>query len=190
MRDVLELPRLSLEERDRRWTRTRAAMEARGPRLPRAVGLAASVGFLHRQCPLSVPDRRQRRVQRAGIPADGEPTSFVLMPTFLEGWPRARIGSPTCVPGAAHWADTVADRLERAGAHGAGSAWTDWPARSIPTAGCRTASICGSTNCCRRPSSINLDDMMEMLRTVKSDEEIAILVTGRATRRPDAGNLP
>jgi hypothetical protein len=69
MREKLELPRMSLKERDRRWALTRKEMEARGLDCLVPVGLARGVGLLHRQCALSVADRRQCRIQCPGISA-------------------------------------------------------------------------------------------------------------------------
>ena len=57
----------------------------------------------------------------------------------------------------------------------AASAWMGSPARSIPMAGCRTAFICACRSFCPAPSSLHLDDMLEKVRTIKSDEELGIL---------------
>ena len=81
-------------------------------RLPRAVRLAGDVGLQHRQRPLPLPDRRQCRVQRAGFPAvrRADLASSIRRSSPTTGAAR-RTGSRTCGPGAARFADSVADRL-------------------------------------------------------------------------------
>ena len=112
MRKLVEYPTPSLQERDRRWAAVRKEMAASEPRLPRAVRLAGDVGFQHRQRPLPLPDRRQCRVQRAGVPASGEPTSFIYSPVFTDYWRGAQDWVADVRPqNAARFADSVADRL-------------------------------------------------------------------------------
>ena len=46
------------------------------------------------------------------FPADGEPTAFVQMPTFLQGWRAAQDWVTDIRPRAKTWADTVVTRLK------------------------------------------------------------------------------
>ena len=75
------------------------------------------------------------------FPKNGDPTCFVLMPTFLDGWRaaqdwvtdiRARRGSSADL-----WSGVSPNLVSRLAA----SEWTVLPGRSIPTGGCRTASM-------------------------------------------------
>ena len=183
MREVLELPRLSLAERDRRWSATRQQMEARGLDCIVLWGWPAMWDFCTANARYLSPIGGNAEFNILVFPLHGDPTSFVLMPTFLDGWRasqdwvsdiRARRGS---------WADSVAQRLSELGLTG-GRIGMDGLAGPLDPDGWLPHSV--HQRLCEllpKVEFINLDDMMESMRTIKSDEELEML--GRAAQLGD-----
>ena len=183
MREVLELPRLSLAERDRRWSATRQQMEARGLDCIVLWGWPAMWDFCTANARYLSPIGGNAEFNILVFPLHGDPTSFVLMPTFLDGWRasqdwvsdiRARRGS---------WADSVAQRLSELGLTGA-RIGMDGLAGPLDPDGWLPHSV--HQRLCEllpKVEFVNLDDMMESMRTIKSDEELEML--GRAAQLGD-----
>ena len=86
MREVLELPRLSLAERDQRWSTTRQQMKARGLDCIVLWGWPAMWDFCTANARYLCPIGGNAEFNILVFPLHGDPTSFVLMPTFLDGW--------------------------------------------------------------------------------------------------------
>ena len=183
MREVLELPRLSLAERDRRWSATRQQMETRGLDCIVLWGWPAMWDFCTANARYLSPIGGNAEFNILVFPLHGDPTSFVLMPTFLDGWRasqdwvsdiRARRGS---------WADSVAQCLSELGLTGA-RIGMDGLAGPLDPDGWLPHSVYQRLGeLLPKVEFINLDDMMESLRTIKSDEELEML--GRAARLGD-----
>ena len=137
MLSMKSLPRLSLNERDRRWATVRKEMATRGLDAIVLWGWPMMWDF-YRQRALSLPDRRQRQFNVLIFPATGEPTSIIQMPTFVAGWNSAQEWVSDIRPSKS-WADLVGEPAEGAQArrrqdrHGRST-----PARSTLTVGCRT----------------------------------------------------
>ena len=80
------------------------------------------------------------------FPRRGDPTSFVMMPTFVEGWRIAQDWVADVRAKRGTWADTVADRLNELGLrrrphrHG----WTGWTTRSRRLAAAQRVQQAGS----------------------------------------------
>ena len=183
MREVLELPRLSLAERDRRWSATRQQMEARSLDCIVLWGWPAMWDFCTANARYLCPIGGNAEFNILVFPLHGDPTSFVLMPTFLDGWRasqdwvgdiRARRGS---------WADSVAQRLSELGLAGA-RIGMDGLAGPLDPDGWLPHSVYQRLGeLLPKVEFVNLDDMMESLRTIKSEEELDIL--GRAAHLGD-----
>ena len=175
MRKQLELPRLSLAERDRRWQATRQQMTARGLDCLVLWGWPAMWDFCTANARYLCPVGGNAEFNVLIFPASGDPTCFVMMPTFVEGWGasqdwvadiRARRGS---------WADSVAQRLDELGLSGA-RIGMDGLAGPLDPDGWLPHSVYERLRALLpKADFVNLDDMMEMLRTVKSAEELEIL---------------
>jgi Xaa-Pro dipeptidase len=71
MRKLVEYPTPSLNERDRRWAAVRKEMDARELDCLILCGWPAMWDFNIANARYLLPDRRQRRVQRAGVSARG-----------------------------------------------------------------------------------------------------------------------
>ena len=140
MRDVLELPRLSLAERDRRWAAVRGEMRRQGLDAIVLWGWPTMWDFYTANARYLCPIGGNAEFNVLVFPLEGEPTSIIQMPTFIEGWRSAQNWVADVRPRTKTWADSVADAPQGAQARQRPrSAPTGLPVRSIPTAGCRTA---------------------------------------------------
>ena len=90
MRKLTEYPTLSLKERDRRWAATRAEMEKRGLECLVLCGWPAMWDFNIANARYLCPIGGNAENNTLIFPLEGEPTSFVFMPTFVEYWKRAQ----------------------------------------------------------------------------------------------------
>ena len=175
MRDVLELPRLSLRERDRRWAAVRKDMAARDLDCLVLWGWPLMWDFCIANARYLCPVGGNAEFNVLVFPREGDPTCFVLMPTFLEGWRSAQdwVGDIRARKGT--WADSVAERIKelklergRIGMDGlAGPLDPDgWVPHSVYL---RLQELLSGAKL------VHLDDMLEKVRTIKSDEELGIL---------------
>jgi Xaa-Pro aminopeptidase len=183
MREHLELPRLSLVERDRRWRAARQEMDARGLDCLVLWGWPAMWDFCTANARYLCPVGGNAEFNILVFPRHGDPTCFVLMPTFLDGWRasqewvtdiRARRGS---------WADSVAQRIGELGLSAA-RIGMDGLAGPLDPDGWLPHSVYQRLReLLPKVDFVNLDDMLELMRTVKSEEELDIL--GRAAQLGD-----
>ena len=175
MRERLEIPRLSLEERDRRWSKMREEMKRQGLDCLILCGLPCEWDSKMADARYLSPVAGNAEFNFLVFPREEEPTSFILMPTFLEYWVMAQDWVKDIRQKKGTWANTVATRLKelglekkRIGVDGlAGSMDPDgWFPYS--TYKQMVDSLPGAT-------FVNLDDTMERMRMVKSPEEIGML---------------
>ena len=195
MRKLTELPRLSLAERDRRWKLVREAMRAGGLDCLVLFGWPAMWDFNVANARYLSPIGGNAENNVLVFPLEGEPTSFVFSPVFTDYWQGAQDWVADVRCRSKNWAHTVVSRikelkLER-GAIGldglAGPLDPDgWVPHSIyqgVEAGLPDAKL------------VNIDDMLEQIRMIKSAEEIGalekaarlgdmMLATCRDTARP------
>ena len=181
MRKLTEYPILSLAERDRRWALTRAEMKRRNLDCLVLIGWPAMWDFNIANARYLCPIGGNAENNIVIFPLEGEPTSFIYSPVFTDYWKGAQNWVADVRPRTV--GDSVVDRLTdlkmtkaRVGIDGlAGPLDPDgWTPHSVYT------KIID-----RLPGVqlINLEDMMEKLRVVKSPEEIAAL--DRAARLGD-----
>ena len=115
MREKLELHRMSLAERDRRWALTREHMAARGLDCLVLWGSPAMWDFCTANARYLSPIGGNSEFNVLVFPRRGEPTSFVLMPTFVDGWKAAQDWVSDVRPRQGTWADSVVGRLKELG---------------------------------------------------------------------------
>jgi len=172
---VLELPRLSLKERDRRWATVRREMEARDLDAIVLWGWPTMWDFCIANTRYLCPVGGNAEFNVLVFPRAGEPTCFIQMPTFLEGWRSAQDWVTDIRPRKGSWADTVAARLKelklergRIGMDGlAGPLDPDgWVPHSVYA---RLGGLLPNA------TLANLEDMLEQVRIIKSAEEIDVL---------------
>ncbi|HVZ51401.1 MAG TPA: Xaa-Pro peptidase family protein [Pseudolabrys sp.] len=177
MRDVLELPRLSLKERDRRWRMTRAEMEARGLDCLVLWGWPAVWDFCTANARYLSPIGGNAEFNVLVFPLKGEPTSFVMMPTFVPGWLAAQDWITDVRAKRGTWADSVVDRLKELGVT-KGRIGIDGLASPLdPDGWLPHSSYQRLIETMPQAEFVNLDDMMEIMRTVKSEEELQLLAS-------------
>jgi len=92
MRQTLEIPRLSLAERDRRWAAVRKEMASRGLDAIVLWGWPVMWDFYTANARYLAPIGGNAEYNVLVFPADGDPTSIIQLPTFIDGW-RAAQGS-------------------------------------------------------------------------------------------------
>ena len=175
MRDQLELPRLSLAERDRRWTLTRAQMRARGIDCLVLWGWPAMWDFCTANARYLCPIGGNAENNTLIFPLHGEPTSFVFMPTFVEYWRRAQDWVDDVRARRGSWAASVVARLKQMGLERA-TIGMDGLAGPLDPDGWLPHSVLEEIKAALPGLRIvDLGDMMEKMRAVKSAEEISML---------------
>ena len=175
MRDRLELPRLSLAERDRRWSLIRAEMRARNLDCLLLWGWPANWDFCTANARWLSPIGGNAENNTLVFPLEGEPTSFVLMPTFVEYWKRAQDWVPDVRARRGTWAQTAVTRLKELGMEGA-RIGMDGLAGPLDPDGWLPFSVFEEMKAALPNAAfIDLGDLMETSRSIKSAEEIAIL---------------
>jgi Xaa-Pro aminopeptidase len=175
MRDVLELPKLSLEERDRRWSAVRREMAARKLDCLVLWGWPLMWDFCTANARYLCPIGGNAEFNVLVFPLTGEPTCFIQMPTFVDGWKSSQDWVQDVRPRRGNWADTVAGRLGELGLKGA-RIGMDGLAGPLDPDGWVPHSVYERlTAALPAAELVNLDDMLEKVRTIKSAEEIALL---------------
>ena len=175
MREKLELVRLSIAERDRRWAVTRKEMEARGLDCLVLWGWPAVWDFCTANARYLSPIGGNAEFNVLVFPLMGEPTSFVMMPTFVEGWRAAQDWVSDVRSRRGTWADSVVDRLKELGLTGARIGMDGLAGPLDPDGWLPHNVYTRLQELLPQAELVNLDDMMEMLRTVKSEEELQLL---------------
>jgi Xaa-Pro dipeptidase len=175
MRTTLELPRLSLKERDRRWAAMRREMTARNLDAVVLWGWPTMWDFYTANARYLCPIGGNAEFNVLVFPAEAEPTAIIQMPTFVEGWRAAQDWVGDIRPRSKTWADSVAMRLKelrldggRIGMDGyAGPLDPDgWVPHNVHT---RLVELMPNA------SIVPLDDALEKIRAVKSAEELDVL---------------
>ena len=175
MRQTLELPRLSLAERDRRWAAVRKEMAARGLDVIVLWGWPLMWDFYTANSRYLCPIGGNAEFNVLVFPASGEPTSIVHMPTFLEGWRSAQDWVGDIRPRTKTWADSVAARLKELKLD-AGRIGMDGLAGPLDPDGWLPHDVFTRLKALLPNATIvSLDDMLEKVRSVKSAEELDVL---------------
>lgn len=175
MRPVLELPRLSLKERDRRWAAVRKEMAARNLDAIVLWGWPTMWDFYTANARYLCPIGGNAEFNVLVFPASGEPTSIVQMPTFLEGWRSAQNWVSDVRPRTKTWADSVANRLKELKLDGARIGMDGYAGPLDPDGWVPHDVHLRMTELMPRAQIVNLDDMLEKIRSIKSAEEIGVL---------------
>ena len=175
MRKTLELPQLSLAERDRRWALVRQAMRARGLDCLILWGWPAMWDFCTANARYLCPVGGNAEFNVMVFPAEGEPTCCIQMPTFVEGWRRAQDWVSDIRVRKGSWAATVASRLKELGLETSRIGMDGLPG-PLDNEGWLPHGIYQQVReLLPRAELVALDDMLERIRAIKSREEIAVL---------------
>ena len=104
MQSMKSLPRLSLNERDRRWAAVRKEMASRGFDAIVLWGWPTMWDFYTANARYLCPIGGNAEFNVLIFPATGEPTSIIQMPTFLAGWRSAQEWVSDIRPRGKSWA--------------------------------------------------------------------------------------
>jgi Xaa-Pro dipeptidase len=171
----LALPQISLEERDRRWAAVRDLMRERKLDALFLCGWPLMWDFKVANARFLSSIGGNAEFNLMVFPLEGEPTSFVSMPTFIEGWKRAQNWVPDVRPRKGSWADSIAGRINELGLE-KGRIGLDGLAGPLDPDGWVPHSVYVKLEELLPDAElINIEDMLEALRGVKSDEELDIL---------------
>jgi Xaa-Pro aminopeptidase len=173
MRKVLELPRLSRSERDRRWALVRKRMQEQGLDAIVLWGWATMWDFYTANARYLCPVGGNAEFNVLVFPASGEPTCFVQMPTFVEGWRSAQdwVGDIRARGGT--WADTVAKRITELGL-GNGNIGMDGLAGPLDPDGWLPHSVyIRLKELLPQARLVEIGDMLEQVRAIKSAVSIS-----------------
>ncbi|HEY1363701.1 MAG TPA: Xaa-Pro peptidase family protein [Xanthobacteraceae bacterium] len=175
MRATLELPRFSLAERDRRHAAVRREMAARGIDAIVLWGWPTMWDFYTANARYLSPIGGNAEFNVLVFPAEGEPTSIVQMPTFIEGWRAAQDWVSDIRPRSRTWADSVAARILELKL-GSGRIGMDGLAGPLDPDGWLPHDVYARLKSLLPNASIvKLDDMLEKVRAIKSAEELEVL---------------
>jgi Xaa-Pro aminopeptidase len=109
------------------------------------------------------------------FPLHGDPTCFIQMPTFLDGWRSSQDWVHDIRPRRGNWADTVAQRVQELGMAG-GRIGMDGLSGPLDPDGWLPHSVfLRLREALPNAELTSLDDMLEKVRTIKSAEEIESL---------------
>jgi len=183
VRNMMEVPRLTLKERDRRWNETRKAMRANGLDALVLTGMPLHWDFCVANARYLSPIGGNAEFNIVVFPLEGEPTSFVFSPVFIEYWRstqdwvsdvRARKGS---------MADTIAGRLKELGLDASRIGMDGLAGPLDPDGWVPHSTYTKLQQLMPKAQLVNIDDLMEKIRAIKSAEEIEML--GQAARLGD-----
>ena len=175
MRATLELPRLSLAERDRRYAAVRKQMAARGLDAIVLWGWPMMWDFYTANARYLSPIGGNAEFNVLIFPAVGEPTSIIHMPTFLDGWHAAQDWVKDIRPRTKTWADSVASRIKELKLE-RGKIGMDGLAGPLDPDGWLPHDVYQQLTALLPDAGIvGLDDMLEKIRAIKSEEELGVL---------------
>ena len=175
MRRILELPRLSLKERDRRWAEIRREMKEKDLDCLLIFGFPYHWDYTVANARFVSQIGGNAAYNLVVLPLEDEPTCFVLMPTFVEYWKRAQDWVKDIRPRKGPWADSVVSRLKELDL-GKKNIGVDGLAGPLDPNGWVPYSIYnGILELMPKANFININDMLEKIRAVKSPEELEFL---------------
>jgi Xaa-Pro dipeptidase len=180
MRPTLEIPRLSLAERDRRYSAVRKQMAARGLDAIVLWGWPLCWDFYTANARYLSPIGGNAEFHVLIFPAEGEPTSIIQLPTFLDGWAAAQNWVSDIRTRTKTWADSVANRIKELKLE-RGKIGMDGLAGPLDPDGWLPHDIYTQLTALLPNANIGgMEDMLEKIRAIKSDEELGVLRTAAA----------
>jgi Xaa-Pro aminopeptidase len=175
MRASLELPRFTIAERDRRWLVVREAMAKRHLDCLVLFGWPYQWDFTIANARYLSQIGGNCEVNVLVFPHSGDPISFIPFFTFVDYWKAAQEWVPDVRVKKGTWAKTLADCLRSLGFE-KGRIGVDGLAGPLDPDGWIPHSVFAAFKADLADAElVNIDDMLEQIRTVKSAEEIVFL---------------
>jgi Xaa-Pro aminopeptidase len=175
MRSILEVPKLSLRERDRRWAAVRQAMSDAGLDCLILFGWPLMWDFhianARYLCPIGGNSAQNILV----FPLDRDPTCFVFSAVGLDYWRTVQDWVSDIRPRNGSWGDSIATRIKELGL-GAGAIGMDGLANPLdPDGWVPQGTYARLQEALPQAKLVNIGGLIDELRTIKSGEEIDIL---------------
>ena len=175
MRENIGLPSFSLEERDRRWTGVRALMREQGLDCLILCGMPYKWDFALANVRFLSQIGGNGEYSFLVFPLEGEPTSFISMPTFLPYWKRTQNWVKDVRAKKGPWADNIVPRIKELGFE-RGNIGIDGLGGPLDPDGWFAHAIYdGLRTLLPDVRIINTDDLLERMRAIKSPEEVYFL---------------
>ena len=175
MRTTFEIPKLSRAERDRRWALVRGAMQRAGLDALVLSGWPLQWDFNTANARYLCPIGGNAEFNILVFPLQGEPTCFVSQATMLPYWALTQDWVADVRVRKGTWADSIAGRVAELGLQ-RGRLGLDGLAGPLDADGWLPHSMyLRMQELMPDAALVNIDDMLETLRAVKSGEEIAAL---------------
>jgi Xaa-Pro dipeptidase len=175
MRRILELPRLSLKERDRRWSEVRRAMKNNHLDCLIICGIPSNWDLTVSNARFVSHIGGNAAFSLVVFPFEGEPTCFVLMPTFVDYWRRSQDWVKDIRPRDGTWADSIVSRIRELGLEKQ-NIGVDGLSGPLDRDGWFPHSVYNRiVELMPQANLINIGDMLEKIRAVKSPEELEVL---------------
>jgi len=164
-----------LKERDRRWATIREEMKREGLDCLVLCGFPGQWDFTLANARYLSPIAGNAEFNFLVFPLEEEPTTFILMPTFLQYWARAQDWVKDIRPRKGTWADSVVSRLKELGMEKK-KIGVDGLSGPLDPDGWFPYSVYHRIlQLLPGATFVNTNDMMERARMLKSPEEINFL---------------
>jgi Xaa-Pro aminopeptidase len=175
MRSVLEVPKLSHRERERRWSAVRHAMASRGLDCLVLCGWPLMWDFhianARYLCPIGGNSSQNLLV----FPIDRDPTCFVFSSVGLDYWRTVQDWVDDIRPRKGSWADSIAARLKELGLS-EGAIGMDGLASPLdPDGWVPQGMYARLVELLPKAQLVNIGGLVDDIRTIKSEEELGIL---------------
>ena len=180
MRSRMELPRMSLQERDRRWTAVRELMSEKGLDCLILFGWPSSYDFYTANARYLCSVGGNASTNILVFPLDRAPTCYVNSSTFTGYWKAAQDWVPDVRSKAGTWGDTLAGRIKELGLEKANVGMDGLGGPLVPDGWVPNNVIVRMRDALPQLNIVNIHDMLEKLRTIKSAEETDILYKAAA----------
>jgi Xaa-Pro dipeptidase len=175
MRRNLELPGFSLKERDKRWTDVRKVMKENNLDCLLLVGFPSNWDFTVANARFVSEIGGNAEFNFTVFPLEGEPTCFIYQPTFVEYWKRAQDWVRDIRPRKGSWAESVVSRMKELGFERK-NIGVDGLAGPLNPDGWFPHSVYARIlELMPKANFININNMLERIRAIKSQEEIEFL---------------
>ena len=189
MRDRLEIPRLSLKERDRRWAMVREEMRRQNLDCLVLCGLPCEWDSKIADARYLSPVAGNAEFNFLVFPLQGEPTQLTPMLTFLEYWAMAQDWVKDIRQKKGTWANSVVTRLRELGLEKK-RIGVDGLLGPMDPMGFSLQHLFGDGRSLPGAAFVNLDDTMERMRMVKSSRGDRHVGASRPIGVPDVRDMP
>jgi len=175
MRMTLELPKLSLKERDRRWNAIREAMRQQNLDCLLICGVPCKYDFTMANARFVSQIGGNSEFNFIVFPRDEEPTCLILTSTMLEYWRRAQDWVKDIRIRKGTWAETIVSRFRELGLERKNIGVEGVAGPLDPDGWFPYTIYKGILDPMPGATFTNADDMLDKIRAIKSPEEMTFL---------------